>query len=678
MRAAGGSGVFGAFGAFGALGASGASGVLGAFGASGVLGAFALAAAAAVGCAATVQTDPGLEGLALTRVAPDTIVAGTRLVVTGASFVDQQWGDTTLHLRGDLDGRAIEAAWPAKFVDFGTLAVAIDGPALAALGGDGELVGTATVEVVAASDHAIYRTAPLVVDLTFRVQLQPAARSIAASGVIFVNDDIEVDGDGFLLGGDEGVTAARVAGCFTPEVGGACQPVPSTDLPLTPMTPGSRTRASFAFSPRLAGIRPGRFTGTIAIVNQPAAAAPSTTGPIAVSYELVTPQVFSVDPPAASLGQYVFVHGGGFVGGEPGALTELELSGTFTRTGGAPAAVQLLLIPEFVEGRLVRYVVSTDDQLGHALDLRADTGAFTGTVTPIVSYGSDRVRGPGKPIGFAIAPVKQVVYLAFEPSYVEGLRDFGLRAVDAKIRDRVLAVCRDAYQGVNIELRTAPPADFALFETVELVGVDPNDQGLFGYDNAPGKDSGNLRLYDRLGGVNAQTQEDGFPGFGGVFVRSLMGFSQHPGSFAKSVEGADPMFDRVFDPFRADRGGDPIASADLAAGVATVTDGTGCPARDRAQQIGCAIYVLGNLVGGTLAHEIGHSLGLANPYMDGFHDRGDAPNRLMDAGDARPFLERATLSGQGPAVFCDAELGYLRRILPSADPPAAVARPGCD
>ena len=103
------------------------------------------------------------------------------------------------------------------------------------------------------------------------------------------------------------------------------------------------------------------------------------------------------------------------------------------------------------------------------------------------------VRGVATDAQFAIAPIRQVVYLHYQTSYVEGLRDFGLRAVDAKIRDRVLAVCKDTYKGVNIDFRDAPPTDFALFENVELVGVDPNDMGLFGYDNSPGKDSGNER-----------------------------------------------------------------------------------------------------------------------------------------------------------------------------------------
>jgi hypothetical protein len=239
-------------------------------------------------------------------------------------------------------------------------------------------------------------------------------------------------------------------------------------------------------------------------------------------------------------------------------------------------------------------------------------------------------------------------------------------------------VCKEAYKGVNIEFRTTPPTDFALFSNVDLVGVDPNNMGLFGYDNSPGKDDGNLRLYDQLGGVNAVTQQDGYPGYGGVFVRSLMGFSKHPGKFAQSVPGADDNFDKLFDPFRPDQGGAPITSSDLAGGdIQALGDGSSCPATDRKSRIECAIFVMGNLIGGTLAHEIGHSLGLANPYADGFHDAGDQPNRLMDAGGDRPFLERAVLQGQGPAVFCDDEYTYLRQVLPSTEPPNMVSRPGC-
>jgi len=249
--------------------------------------------------------------------------------------------------------------------------------------------------------------------------------------------------------------------------------------------------------------------------------------------------------------------------------------------------------------------------------------------------------------------------------------------VHQKIVDRILSVCREAYKGVNMDFRTEPPTDFAEFANVELVGVDPNDMGLFGYDNSAGKDNGNLRLYDRLGGVNALTQQDGYAGFGGVFLRSLLGFSKHPGNLAKGVPGADPVFDKIFDPFRADQDGEPITSSDLGGDLAALTDGSACPSKDRRTQIQCAIFVLGNLVGGTLSHEIGHSLGLANPFAEGFHDAGDAPNRLMDSGGDRPFLERGILQGQGPGVFCDDEYAYLRMILPTNQPANDIQRPGC-
>lgn len=636
------------------------------------------------GCGTALGPDPGLEGLAVTKVAPATIIPGSKVVVKGVSFVDQQWGQATLHLKGQAGGRSVDLRWPATFVDFSTLTVAVDGSKIDEVGGDVDFAGTATVEILATSDDNTYESAALTVNLGFRESLTPTTSTVQSSGVIFVNDQIEIEGDGFLLGGDEGTTIAKVTGCFTPDTGGTCRPITARDIPMTPTDPLERSKATFPFSPTIAGIKPGTFTGKVTVTNQQMASSPISADPANVEYDMVTSQIFTVcvgTPCAttirASLGQYVFVQGGGFVGGEAGALTELEMIGTFNRTGMAPAPVSMTLIPEFVEGRLVRYVLNTDDELGQTLDLRADTGQFTGNITPIVSYGIDRVRGASKAVSMTIAPVKQVVFLDFRPSYVEGLRDFGLRAVDNRIRARILEFCTNAFAGVNIEFRAEPPTDFALYEHVELTGVDPNNMGLFGYDNSPGKDNGNLRLYDRLGGVNALTQQDGYPGFGGVFLRSLMGFSKHPGSFTKSVPGADPVFDKIFDPFRADLDNQPISSADLSGNVTMLSNGTSCPSKDRASQISCAIFVLGNLVGGTLAHEIGHSLGLANPFSEGFHNAGDGLNRLMDGGGDRPFLERAQLEGQGPGVFCDDEYMYLRMILPSQDPDPGTERPGC-
>ena len=636
-----------------------------------------LLAGGAGGCAASIGPDPGLEGLAVAKVAPDTVIPGTKLVIMGSSFVESQWGAATLHLKGQAGGRPLDVKWPATFVDFNQLTVAVDAGKLDEVGGDVDFEGAAIIEVLATSDDNVYSSNELNVSLQFRTKLTPVSTALETTGVIFVNDQIQVEGQGFLLGGDEGQTVAKLTGCFKLNSTGTCTNQAGIEIPMLPVDPLARTKSKFAFSPKVAGIRPGSFTGKVQIINKQSGQAAIAADPVDVDYDLVTAQVFSVDPPAASLGQYVNVHGGGFVGGEPGAVTELQLTGTFNKTGSNPAQVSLTLIPEFFEGRLVRYVVNTDDELGQALDLRQDTGMFTGTITPIITYGGVTVGGVAKSVSFMLAPVKQVVYLDFRPSYIEGLRDFGLRAVHTRIRDRILAVCREVYRGINIEFRTEPPTDFALYEHVELVGVDPNDMGLFGYDNTPGKDNGNLRLYDRLGGVNASTQQDGYAGYGGVFLRSLLGFSKHPGKLAKGVPGADPVFDQIFDPFRADQDGEPVTAADLSGDLQALTVGSGCPASDRRAKIQCAIYVLGNLVGGTLSHEIGHSLGLANPFAEGFHNAGDAPNRLMDSGGDRTFLERAVLEGQGPAVFCDDEYTYLRMILPSAEAPYDIPRPSC-
>jgi hypothetical protein len=627
-------------------------------------------------CSSSLAPDPGLEGLAVSKVAPGTVIPGTKIVVTGASFVDEHWGEATLHLVGDASGNDVDVQWPATFIDYSTMKVKVDAGKLDEIGGDVDFHGTARMEFVALSDGNTYASDPINLDLSFRQKLDPTPTGID-DGVHFVNDMIKVDGDGFLLGEDEGSTYAKLTGCFKPDASSTCSPIQATELTLVPAADLSRTSASFPFAPRVAGIKPGTFTGKVTIINRQTGAADAAATPIDVSYTLVTAQVFSVDPPAASLGQYVFVHGGGFVGGEPSALTELEFKGTFNKTGSSPAQVLMTLIPEYVEGPLVRYVLNTDDALGRALDLRTETGHFTGTVTPIVTYGAASVRGVSSPATFDIAPVKQVVYLHFQPAYIEELRDFGMRAVNQQVRDRILQVCRAAYAGVNIDFRVDPITDFALFENVELVGVDPNNMGLFGYDNSPGKDNGNVRLYDKIGGVNAITQEDGYPGYGGVFLRSLMGFSKHPGSFAKSVPGADTTFDKIFDPFRSDRDGSPVTASDLSGGFTAISDGASCPGGSRKEKMQCAVFVLGGLIGGTLAHEIGHSLGLANPFQDGFHNAGDEPNRLMDAGGDRPFLERAELEGQGPGVFCDDEYAYLRDILPSPDPANDVSRPPC-
>ena len=79
--------------------------------------------------------------------------------------------------------------------------------------------------------------------------------------------------------------------------------------------------------------------------------------------------------------------------------------------------------------------------------------------------------------------------------------------------------------------------------------------------------------------------------------------------------------------------------------------------------------MVGSVVGNTISHEIGHSLGLSFYPEDrirpgeAFHNTIPCDNCLMDAGGDRPFEERAELLGAGPAHFNERNFRYLQEIL---------------
>jgi hypothetical protein len=629
--------------------------------------------------------DPGLDGLALGEVHPGLILPGTSIDLVGTAFPDPSRGTMRLVLRGTFTAasgaaQAIDVAAPAVFVDATRLRAAADARFFAALpSGDGHFDGDAIVIVESALDGAAHPTHALPVSLDVATAVTPTFDSVGG-GTMFVNGWVPVTGADFLLGGAEGETHAIVSGCFTQNGGTQCQSIVDTDVVVEPAAPWDRAHGQFVFTPSIAGIFPGSFRGDVRVENRAPGAAPVVAGSLPLDVALTPPAITSVSPGSASLGQYVDLAGGGFVGVEPDEVTLIHLVGNFQRTGVPQAApVDLMLVGHFSSGSALRYVLDETDALGQIVDLRRIAGTFYGMATPIVRKGTAEVVGQGAEVTLAITPVKQVVYVRFAPSYLDSLRLYGLAAADAQVRARVLAVAARDYQGVNLEFRTSPPEDFALYSQVDVVGPDPNGLGLFGYDNTPGKDVGNERLFDRIGGVNATTQSDGFPGFGGIFAEQFFGFSRHPVSQVAMLPNVDEdTFDRIFDAVRPDTGV-PLTAAEAAAGIAA-SDGTTCPAaaNDRPGAVSCAVWVLGNLIGTTLTHEVGHSLGLADPTGELFHDPGDEPNRLMDSGDARPFAERAEIMSQGPSVFCDDEYVYLRTILAGAstsDP--GVARPPC-
>ena len=77
-----------------------------------------------------------------------------------------------------------------------------------------------------------------------------------------------------------------------------------------------------------------------------------------------------------------------------------------------------------------------------------------------------------------------------------------------------------------------------------------------------------------------------------------------------------------------------------------------------------AIHTLGNLVGNTATHEIGHSLGLPRAPECGAYHNAAGDRQIMDCGADRPFEERAELTPGSNAVWTPENRRYLEEILP--------------
>lgn len=620
-------------------------------------GSVALTAALLLGCVEDQSITPipsGLEGLDVTAVETgDVVLPGTSIILRGTSFVEDDVASAHLLFDGMCGGREVHTSGVPVVASPTELTFTFDE---VVVGEIGECRFEGDLSVVFAENRTgrQYR-AGAGAAFELRRTLTPRVDDVV-DGPAHWNDPVLLHGDGFL-GGAEGTTALVWEGTYTTDAGDTFA-IAGVGSVASLVEVRQRDRATSPLPTRFGSIKPGMFSGTIAVVNRHASGQETGAAPVAVTFEVGVPEVFGSDPASATVGQILHIRGAGFIGGEDGdEVTVIRLDGTFQPEGGDPIPLSgREFVPEFESGEELRYAFLPrvgDDGRVVSLDFNANRGVFSGTARPVVSKGVEEVEGEAREIEFSLRGVEQAVWVRFLPGFSESVRLFGLRAFEPEVRQRVLDKLGLVYEGIAVAFFEEEPVEFdpAARALLDIGGPDPNGEGLFGYDNTPGKDVGNVRLHDHVGGSNAVGAEDGY-GYGGVFIESFLYFSEHPpftGSPPESSPPPEPDFDRIFDPVRTHE--------------ATAAD---WPDGARAAEVELAIKTLSSLIGDTTAHEFGHSLGLAMPYgaPNQYHNPYDTPECLMDAGGDRPFGERAELDGFGYGKFCGDEVLYLGDILP--------------
>lgn len=608
----------------------------------------ALAAAltlAACSAETVPHSDIVLQPLQVAAWQHDVLLRGTPIEVVGDGFLAPELGAHALELTSP--GAIVSV--PLTWVDESTLRYVVDDMLLATMPPGTQFDGTATITRQLFENGAMdVASQPAV----FRVEsnLTPTLTSfVSEGGVLYPGDVVNVGGSGFLLKG-EGHTVLLLEGSFVTHVPPETRAVQA----VLPVNGETRDTLLVTMTPDVLGIRPGIFQGSISVSNETPAGQVAGSGLSQLTMQLLPPRVSDVVPKNAARGQRITVVGRGFLATDPyyEATTLIRLEGAFTASKTSQVIqldgpTALALFPDlFYDNTMMDYILRvTQTPSGELEGLGLIGGGFDGTIRPMLISGPETILGEGIALQLTIAPQKQVVYVKYLPGFSTTVAEMGLGAVEPDIKGRVAQVLQRDYAGINIEFRESRPEDFVEYSIIEVGGADPNGAGLFGLDNTAGKDVGNLRFNDTIGGTNAETAEQGYYAFGGVFVRSFFQLSP-------SLPDVEPLpiattrFDDLFGVFMPALGGTPATPGD-----------------SRQLELQAAVRALGNLVGNTVTHEIGHSLGLANIEGE-FHNIGDNEAQIMDAGNFRPFEERTEIDGQGPAAWSANNRAYLERILP--------------
>lgn len=607
-------------------------------------------------CVRTQQAPPPPEEELVLSLGPSgKLLKGTVLHFTGSGFPKAERGIIQIYFKGvassDEDGLVqVDFSIAPSVHDTRNLSYTVDESFLNRFGKAPSLFNGNLEARTSYGSGAPEQRSALPALFTLHRTLTPRLDSLAQQS-LFMGSVLKLNGQDFLQA-SEGGTRITLEGSFSLDEGGAIAVNKNLDGAYH-----SRDRIAARVDPTWFGLKPGRFDGTITLRNrhhEGAEVKSNTLGPLTLY--LSKSYISEITPTQFRRGQKIILRGRGFLETGGGATVwgmVYRLEGQFATSQGTTdltGANAIELIPDLVsyEGDEAEYILRVEKlPTGEIVGLGANPGTFSGTVTPITVYGgTEQVNLPFS-TSLRVNKQLQVVYLKFLPDFTDGLRIFGLRNVEAEIRKRVQDVLERDYSYWNLEFRTVRPTDFAEYSVIEIGGRDPNGMGLFGLDNTMGKDLGNLRFDDVIGGMNAESREAGFYAYGGVFAESFLAMSA---AAHEALPIASNRFDLIFDSFRPDRGGTAVAATEF-------------PGGPRKTQIELAIRVLGNLIGNTACHEIGHSLGMA--INEGsFHNIFFGEKQIMDSGGERSFEERAELDGKGPAIFTLDHQQYLDDILP--------------
>ncbi len=588
-------------------------------------------------CADSASTDSEeLEELPVSaqRLDAAIVLPNTRAILYGTGFLDGALYEVTLS--GDVG----EVSLVAERLDDTRLALSFPSDAVRSLP-PGPFRGLLRVVATLGIAQGV---AELAVSLEISTGLTPTLQVVP--NAVFPASPVTLRGAGFISG-SEGSPVVELRGSFTADSGAQVEVNVEAAPTTAPQSEGwARDEIAFIFHPDWVGIELGHLSGELRVHNRGEGWQQSSDW-VPVEFDLLPPTIEDIGVAAASRGQAVPIIGKGFVGGEYGGTTVLTINGIFERRDGESVMIENLeLTPAWLSGeRLVfsfqvRYDRPSPNRC-ESNDLGANPGRFSNArVEVATTYKGVTVRGSGLPLNFEVLPTKQVVYLQFLPAFTDSLRLFGLRNVSRAVIDRVLEVMRRDYLEFNVEIRDIEPADFLEYSIVQIGGPDPNGGALFGLDNTTGKDTCNQRLDDFLAGRNADA--DGL--FGGIFVESVLQLSP---ALNPDNPISDARFDEIFDPVHPVRG--------------TAAEPGEWPNGPRAEAIGRAITTLGNLVGNTASHEVGHSLGLSVTGGCGEFHNAPGDLQIMDCGRDRPFEERAELGP--PGTWTPENRTYMLMIL---------------